>query len=522
MALEQAQYHCNRCGQPTLHQRNTKESSHLGCLIVLIVLAIISLVFPLSLIVTVPALVVGVPIWLLLALVALLSSQPPFRCAHCGQAAGELAPVQRIAVAQQCDIERAVPHEYCAKQANARAASMRHLFSKSLAVLQSASRRLGCFAVTAIRQANRLLLKMAGGEDNMILYRFFQIVVVSIPVWAIAIAIAISSSKQARIEHANQDVRGIVENAEKWIQDGQLTDADKIEERLHAAESAPEATQKSSIVPTLAAFRTAKAERQAAAILKSALKAIDGKEFDKSQALLRQYLDHQYAKERKKAKTLLAEIPPATSDDDALQTLLAMDDTSFASLSKGDFSVVVLSYPALVDTRIATLKKNLAEATRQREDKQKRAEAAREAARIADQRRVAAAKEAIQRSDERRRLALEKKEAEARNREALAQLRAFQEEARTRERVAAVDRKAEAIELAQKLIKTFLRYPDEASFGWFPDCVEDENEVSVAYSVKAKNAFGVSETQEWVITFKKSSGGLRIGAIQLDGKILGR
>ena len=160
------------------------------------------------------------------------------------------------------------------------------------------------------------------------------------------------------------------------------------------------------------AFEIARAKRQAAQVLESAVDAIALKRFDQAVDLLRKYLLKEHATDKQKAETLLAEISMATSDSDALQALLVMDDDSFASFSNGKSPAVELSHPALVEARIASLKRNLVEATRQRQDRQKKAEAVREAAQIADQKRISAAKEAIRRSDERRRRAKEKEEAE--------------------------------------------------------------------------------------------------------------
>ena len=52
-----------------------------------------------------------------------------------------------------------------------------------------------------------------------------------------------------------------------------------------------------------------------------------------------------------------------------------MDDHAFDCVSKGDFSKVVRSHPALTEARIAILKKNLVKAGRQREEEHKRVEA---------------------------------------------------------------------------------------------------------------------------------------------------
>ena len=385
-----------------------------------------------------------------------------------------------------------------------------------VAVLQSVPERLARIAVAVVHRVNRLLLKMAGGEENRILYRFLQFVTLSIPVGVIVIAMVISRSnrqaEKARIDAANQEVRQAVEKAETWIQAGRLTDADQIERGLSVAAANDVATDKTSISPTLVAFGKTKAERQAAVLLESALKAIDKKLFDKAQAFLQQYLEHPNATELQNAKGLLSEIALATSDKDALRTLLAIDDKAFTAFSHGDASaivnanrsnrpavtpasaarwlntsydttlyhvtakewaeidnknpevvrwhltetgcaeqyvqlfynernytiriyanrvdiekngkwewvanghwsapssaqgsaLVVLSYPVLAETRVATLKKNLAEAGRQREERRKKAEADR----LAEQRRIDAEKEVIER---RERLAAKAKQEE--------------------------------------------------------------------------------------------------------------
>jgi len=371
-----------------------------------VVLGIVSFIFPLALIVTVPVLIIAIPVVFLLVLVSLLTPQPPFRCAHCGQVVGELTSKQKAATAQEQSIESIAMHELRAEQARALAAKMRRACVKSFELLQSASRGLGRFVETAVSQVNRLLLKMVGGEENIILYRFLQVIVVSIPFAVIAIPMAISSSnrhaEQARIEAANQGVRQAVEKAEKWIQVGQLANADQIEEGLNSAEADAVATQKTSVATTLAAFRNIKVERQAARILESALKFIAQKQFDKAQRFLRQYREHPYATEQQKARTLLSEITLATSDEDALRTLLAMDDKAFSALSNGSAMPAIpsITHPVLLETRIDTLKRNVAEAGRQREEQRKKAEAEQLAEKEAIQRSKQLAAKAIQKEKE--------------------------------------------------------------------------------------------------------------------------
>ncbi len=400
MALEQSQNHCNRCGKPTLHQRVTSGPPHVGCLLILLTSIALSFLLPIiSWIITVPVILTTLAVWLVWALVAAFS-QPPFRCSQCGQAAGELTPEQKAATVGsrelatrkrvlERELEEARMAPLRAERACARAAKAQLVRAKFFS-------KLARVAETVVSHTNRLLLKMAGGEENIILYRFLQVVVVSIPFVLIAIAMAISSSNrqaaQARIEAANQEVRQAVEEADKWIQSGRLADADRIEGGLKTAETNAVATQKTAIGPTLTAFTKAKGERQAAGILESALRAIAKKQLDQAQTFLREYLEHPYATEQQKAKELLAEIAWATSDEDALRTLVAMEDKAFASLRAGDRSTVVHSHPVLAETRLGTLSRNLPEASRQREEKRKKAEAER----LAEQKPIEAEREAAQ------------------------------------------------------------------------------------------------------------------------------
>ena len=270
MALEQTQAHCNRCGKPTLHQRTTSGPPHLGCLLILLTCIVLSFLLPIiSWIITGPAIVITLVAWLVSILFSSLSQQP-YRCTQCGQIAGELTAEQEASIARQRDLEEARLAPLREEQARARAAEIRRAWASFVAATQSGFQVLLRLSVTTVRQADRLLLKMAGGEENTILYRFLQVVVVCIPVAIIVIAMAISRSEhqaeQARIETANQEVRQAVEKADKWIQDGSLADADQIEEGLNTAEANAVATQKALVGPTLMAFRKKKAERQATAI----------------------------------------------------------------------------------------------------------------------------------------------------------------------------------------------------------------------------------------------------------------
>jgi hypothetical protein len=340
---------------------------------------------------------IGLPFALILPVVWFLHvvsaalSQPPFRCSQCGQAANKLTAEQEAEIARQRAEERARQVPLREERARAR-----------MAAVQNAAAAIGIAGSSLVRRTDHLLWRMAGGPGNAIVHHFFVVLLAVVPIGGLILGLAIRTSNQrAQVEAANLEVRQAVDNAQRWIRDGSLSDADQIEQTLSAAATNVVATEKESVAPTLNAFAQMKTEREAAATLRCAVDAVADKQFAKARSLLRQYAGNPYAKEQKTAKKLLVEIDSATSDDDALSNLLALNDSSFDSFTKGDMSIVVCSHPALTEARIAILKKNLAEAANQRERKRKIAEAER----IAEQKRIQEEKESQQREQlaERRR-----------------------------------------------------------------------------------------------------------------------
>jgi hypothetical protein len=230
----------------------------------------------------------------------------------------------------------------------------------SAASTQSVPRSVFGLPWAAVRRVDRALMKLVGGPENVILYRFLQVLVVVVPigVYAIVQEVKAANKKAERetIATANQEVRQAVEKVERWVRDGKLDDADEMERELAAAQANAITTEKDSVALALTAFKKAKGERLASRFLDFAVDAIANKKFDKAQAFLRQYLEHPNATEQEKANTLLSEIATATSDEDALRTVVAMDDASFSSFSNGNSSAVVLSHPVLVETRLSSSK----------------------------------------------------------------------------------------------------------------------------------------------------------------------
>jgi hypothetical protein len=160
VAHQQLQWLCNRCGRPTLHARNTEDVPHV--LYLLLTLFCCGLVLP---------------IWILHAIIAAMGKGPPFLCQVCGQPAGQRTPEQEAAWHAALARDRAMREQQRAAEKAQRAASLR----ETLARWRGSAERAGVAMVAGLRglpgQTNRVLLAMAGGEENMIVYRFLQVLV---------------------------------------------------------------------------------------------------------------------------------------------------------------------------------------------------------------------------------------------------------------------------------------------------------------------------------------------------------
>lgn len=150
MAVQYGQYHCNRCGRPMLHVRNTYDVPHLAHFILIVVT--VGLWFP---------------VWILHCLFNLWSSEP-FRCQTCGQIAGELTARQEAA--QLAATTKEWEREYGERMA-ASAESREQIAAGSRAAGKAVH---GLFAAIARLPAwyDRALRAIAGGPENRIIYRF--------------------------------------------------------------------------------------------------------------------------------------------------------------------------------------------------------------------------------------------------------------------------------------------------------------------------------------------------------------
>lgn len=193
----QTQAHCSRCGKPMLHTRIRYDVPHGVHLVTVLVLGAIGmfLFWP-----VLGLAVLWLGVWFIHALADglhnLINADAAYRCARCGQRMGTLPPEQIAANAEpavapqkhetdimkrcRLDRERAEQHEAERCEAE-REARRPHLEE----IRRAQARRRREFDVAVWRACCRFpgridaALKTLAGEDNEIIYRFFQVVYVA-------------------------------------------------------------------------------------------------------------------------------------------------------------------------------------------------------------------------------------------------------------------------------------------------------------------------------------------------------
>jgi hypothetical protein len=142
--------------------------------LILLTCIVLSFLLPIiSWIITVPVILLTLVAWFVSILFSSLSQQP-YRCTQCGQIAGELTAEQEGTIARHRDMEKARLAPLLAERARDRAAKLRRAWVQSIASAKAALPGFWTPIVAAIERTNRTLVTMSGGEENMILYRFFQ------------------------------------------------------------------------------------------------------------------------------------------------------------------------------------------------------------------------------------------------------------------------------------------------------------------------------------------------------------
>ncbi len=182
-SLEQIQWHCNRCGRPTIHTRVVSEVPHV--LYLLLSLFLCGLF---------------VPVWIVHAIVHSFAGAGPFLCTQCGQAAGTLTPEQMRAQAER-------RREAHLKELQTKKKALREcqINDKLESITQQSRRKARAEALVSmgkkiVHDAARLpsqidrLLRATAGEGNDILYYFLQLVaIVIIAAGAIGLAWLLTS-----------------------------------------------------------------------------------------------------------------------------------------------------------------------------------------------------------------------------------------------------------------------------------------------------------------------------------------
>ncbi len=220
-------------------------------------------------------------------------------------------------------------------------------------------------------------------------------------VWLVPVVLAIGGGalihfdlkrqQQARINAASTAVRDAVQGADDWIKQGRAKDGEDVEHRLTEAMGAKDVSEKAIAVAALERVRTRRAEQAADAILDSAKAKLDAKAIDKALKLLHGYVADPHATKKPEAEQLLADCDVATSEPAAVNTLVAMSDEQFARFkNSGKLDDRVVTYPALLEIRAATLRRNLETANQRREENKITANRRREENKIAEANRQAA------------------------------------------------------------------------------------------------------------------------------------
>lgn len=166
MQHQQCQVPCQRCCKFTLHARTVSEVPHL-----------------LYLLLSLTCCFVGLPLWILHTIISALGGDPPFLCQVCGQSAGVPTPEQ-AAAAHAAMLQEEVIRQHQAKiDGIERSARVREYASRAFTSLAGGVKQLPT-------QTNRVLLAMAGGPENMIVFRFLQVLTLALFVGLAALLLA--------------------------------------------------------------------------------------------------------------------------------------------------------------------------------------------------------------------------------------------------------------------------------------------------------------------------------------------
>jgi|694.fasta_scaffold106515_1 predicted RNA-binding Zn-ribbon protein involved in translation (DUF1610 family) len=245
------------------------------------------------------------------------------------------------------------------------------------------------------------------------------------------------STRVAKVEAANEDVRRAIVSANEWLAGTSAIDGESVELKLNTAignELAVENPESKSILDKVRQHRQLLAEKarvnrsqlEAAAILRNAKMKLDEGRIEDAQILLTKYINDPYATEKPEAMRFVTEVEIATSADQVLADLMSIADDLFNKTSKtGIIDDGKVSHPTLIDVRKKNIQLNFPIAAKRRNEIKLEEKTRQEEMRFQEEKRVEAERIASMERQREEKLKAEQQEAERLVLEARAPLRVF-------------------------------------------------------------------------------------------------
>ena len=162
---------------------------------------------------------------------------------------------------------------------------------------------------------------------------------------------------------ANARVQSAIESANEWLEGTSTLDAESIEKELEQALTQELATEFGNGKDVLSQVQRRQEEIRADAILLAAMQHLDDEQFAEATAELDEYIADPYATDRETARRLLEEVETALSDDETLETLVAMSDAQFSRAEQtGSITDGRVKHPVLKSRREESVQRQIEEA----------------------------------------------------------------------------------------------------------------------------------------------------------------
>lgn len=257
--------------------------------------------------------------------------------------------------------------------------------------------------------------------------------------WATVVLIAIAAfvyvcfdiraARNAAISAANEELLQAIADGQSFVANPVEVEGDIIERRLSKSLENEKILAKDKGLETLSAVRTARtaiedaaklrrAKQEAESILVAAKMQFDNQNVKDGIRLLKDYLKNSHATKIDEAKSLLAQASTSTSDQDAFDMLVSLDEAEFLEAElKGRVVTPRVTYAGLIVPWKETVDRNISRARKQRADNQLAEERRRENERIAELRKLEVQKRLEKEATETR-IAQEKRRTEEQRKEA--------------------------------------------------------------------------------------------------------